>query len=55
MDAREIRDYTVDRTVDEFDEARYFVCDENGDWIGMPYDSAEAAFEEIERLRERKS
>lgn len=34
---------TVDHTKDEFGQDRFFVADENGDWIGEPHSTREAA------------
>lgn len=42
---------TVSKTQDEFGQARYFVTDFEGDWIGEPYDTPELAFAEIDRMR----
>lgn len=48
----DIMAHTVDETVDEFGVDRFFVADENGDWIGDPHDTLESAQAEAARLDE---
>jgi hypothetical protein len=40
--------YTVESTQDEFGQARWFVADENADWVSGPFDTEEAAREEVQ-------
>lgn len=42
--------YTIDKTQDEFGTDRYFVADENGDWVGDAHDTVDQAQQEVERL-----
>lgn len=44
--------YTVEETQDEFGYPKFFVTNEDGDWVRDPFDSREAAYEEIERLKD---
>lgn len=39
--------YSIDETEDEFGVPRFFVADENGDWISEPLDTREQARSEL--------
>jgi hypothetical protein len=50
-DANYLASLNVWKTTDEFGEARYFICDFQGDMVGEAYSTPEAAFAEIDRMR----
>jgi hypothetical protein len=43
---------TVEKTQDEFGKNRFFVTGPDGDWLGDPFDTEEAAWELIDQLIE---
>lgn len=49
--AKWLESLTVQKTVDEFGNPRYFITDWNGDWIGDAFETAEFAFDEIDKMR----
>jgi hypothetical protein len=42
---------TVSKCIDEHGDVYYNVTDYNGDWIGDAFETAELAFDEIDKLR----
>lgn len=44
------QDYTIDKTQDEDGKDRFFIADENGDWIGEPFDTEDLALEAIKDM-----
>lgn len=47
--------YTIDKTVDEFGQDRFFIADENADWIEGPFDTYELAAEAIPGVAEQQA
>jgi hypothetical protein len=44
-------EFTVAKTKDEFGNDRFFVQDQDGEWVGPAYDTADQAFGAIDQLK----